>query len=209
MKILVAEDDATSRAILASVLHKHGYEVTEAVNGKVALQLMQSASPPHLVILDWVMPEMDGMEVLKRIRAVPTDNPPYVIMLTHKESKSDIVEGLDNGANDYLIKPFDLGELRARVAVGQRMLELQDAVAAKITELQEALEHIRTLRGIVPICANCKKIRDDEGYWHRVEAYVSEHTEAQFSHGICPECAKALYPGRKLYSSPPDGMNPK
>ena len=115
-------------------------------------------------------------------------------MLTSKTEKAEIIAGLDAGANDYLAKPFDPGELRARVGVGQRMVELQDALADKIVELRRALAEIKTLRGIVPICANCKQIRDDQGYWNQVECYVRDHTEAEFSHGMCPECIQKLYP---------------
>jgi len=141
-----------------------------------------------------MMPEMDGLEVLRRVRAVETDRPPYILMLTSRTDKAEIIAGLDAGANDYLAKPFDVGELRARVEVGRRLVETQDALAGKIGELQRALAEIKTLRGIVPICASCKKIRDDAGFWQQVEVYVRDHSEAEFSHGICPECMKKLYP---------------
>jgi DNA-binding response OmpR family regulator len=166
----------------------------ETVNGLEAWQALQEPDAPRLVILDWMMPEMDGLEVLRRVRAQPADRPPYILMLTGKTGKAEVIAGLDAGANDYLAKPFDSGELRARVEVGRRMVEMQDKLADKIGELQRALAEIKTLRGIVPICASCKKIRDDKGYWNLVEDYVRDHTEAEFSHGICPECIKKLYP---------------
>ena len=93
-----------------------------------------------------------------------------------------------------MVKPFDSGELRARVEVGRRMLVTQDALAAKVSELSEALSQIRTLRGILPICMNCKRIRNDQGYWSQVEVYIRAHTEADFTHGLCPACAENLYP---------------
>jgi len=194
MRILIAEDDFTSRTVLAGVLKKEGHEVTAAINGAEAWQALQQADAPRLAILDWMMPEMDGPEVVGRVRALQTDRPPYIIMLTTKGEKADIIAGLEAGANDYLAKPFDSGELRARVAVGRRMVEMQDALVAKVEELRRAFDQIKTLRGIVPICANCKKIRDDQGYWNQVEVYVRDHTEAEFSHGLCPECLKNLYP---------------
>lgn len=125
MRILIAEDDFTSRSILAAVLKKAGYEVIETVNGTEAWQALQHPTPPKLVILDWIMPEMNGLEVISRVRAIETDQPPYIIMLTTKYEKTDIIAGLNAGANDYLSKPFDVGELYARVEVGRRMIEMQ------------------------------------------------------------------------------------
>ena len=194
MRILIAEDDFTSRTALAGVLKKSGYEVVSTANGMEAWNKLQESDAPKLAILDWMMPEMDGLEVVRRVRSLPAEQPPYLIMLTMRGEKADIIAGLEVGANDYLAKPFDPGELRARVEVGRRMVELQDRLAGKIEELQQALEHIKTLRGLVPICSSCKKIRDDKGYWYQVEVYVSNNSEAEFSHGICPECVKKLYP---------------
>jgi phosphoserine phosphatase RsbU/P len=194
MRILIAEDDFTSRRVLAGVLNKEGHEVTATVNGAEAWQAMQQPDAPPLAILDWMMPEMNGLEVVCRVRALPTNRPPHLIMLTTKSEKADIIAGLEAGANDYLAKPFHVGELRARIEVGRRMVEMQAALADKIEELRQAFDQIKTLRGIVPICASCKQIRDDRGYWNQVEVYVRDHTEAQFSHGICPDCMKKLYP---------------
>ena len=195
MKILIAEDDFTSRALLAGLLKREGHEVTATVNGAEAWQALQRPAAPALAILDWMMPEMDGIEVVRRIRARQrTDPPPYLIMLTCRDKKADIIAGLEAGADDYLAKPFDPGELRARIEVGRRMVEMEATLAAKIEELRKALEQIKTLRGIVPICGYCKKIRDDQGFWSQVEAYVSQHSEAQFSHGICPECVAKRFP---------------
>lgn len=194
MRILIAEDDFTSRTVLAGVLKKSGHEVLETLNGAEALHLLEQPGAPALVILDWMMPEMDGLDVVRRVRAMPSERPPYIIMLTTRGDKSDIIAGLDAGANDYLTKPFDAGELRARVEVGRRMVEMQEALAIQVDKLNKALTEIKTLRGIIPICASCKKIRDDQGYWNQVEVYVRDRTEAEFSHSICPKCIKKLYP---------------
>jgi len=195
MKILIAEDDVTSLAALAGVLKKDGHEVTTTVNGIEAWQVLQRSDAPALAILDWIMPELDGREVIRRVRALPeTDRPTYFIMLTAKDKKVDVIAGLDAGANDYLTKPFDPGELRARVEVGRRMVEMQAALVAKIEQLRQALEHIKTLHGILPICMHCKKIRNDQGYWNQVEAYISRHSDVTFSHGICPDCLRRVYP---------------
>jgi phosphoserine phosphatase RsbU/P len=194
MDILIADDDCTSRLLLTSMLRKCGYAVHETVNGTEAWDLLQRPDAPRMAILDWMMPEMDGIEVCRRVRTLPTPHPPYIILLTARGAREDIVRGLKAGADDYLAKPYDAGELLARLGVGKRMLAIQDQLADKIGELQEALERIKTLRGIVPICAKCKNIRNDAGYWQQVEVYVREHTEAEFSHGLCPECMKVLYP---------------
>ncbi|MCX7935919.1 MAG: response regulator transcription factor [Planctomycetota bacterium] len=194
MRILIAEDDATSRFLLESILKKEGHEVAVALNGAEALKALQQPEAPRLAILDWMMPEMDGLEVARRIKNQPLARPPYIIILTAKSEKTDIISGLKAGADDYLTKPFDAGELYARIEVGRRTIELQDALADKIEELQRALEQIKTLRGFIPICANCKKIRNDKGYWEQIEVYIRTHTDADFTHGICPECVKKLYP---------------
>jgi len=140
MYILVAEDDYTSRTVLSAVLRKSGHEVIETVDGADAWDRLQEADAPRLVILDWMMPVMDGLEVVRRIRARQTERPPYVIMLTAKGEKADIIAGLNAGADDYLAKPFDPGELHARVEVGRRMIEMRDA----LIESLEALAHQAT-----------------------------------------------------------------
>ena len=158
-----------------------------------SLQRLHQARAPdgHSQILDDAT-QMHGREVC--VGFGRNDRQPYIIILTIKGEKVDIITGLEAGANDYLAKPFDPGELHARVEVGRRMVEMQDTLASKIGELRRALDQIKTLRGIIPICASCKKIRDDNGYWKQVEVYIRDHSEAEFSHGICPECVKELYP---------------
>ena len=188
MRILIAEDDLTSRTVLEAVLKKEGHEVVAVVNGAEAWTLMQQEDAPSLAILDWMMPEMDGPELARQIRAQCSQRNVYIIMLTTKGDKSDIVAALEAGADDYLTKPFDTGELRARVDVGRRTIALQEALADQAEELRKALDEIKTLSGIIPICATCKKIRDDNGYWNQVEVYIRDHSDASFSHGICPDC---------------------
>jgi len=131
MKILIAEDDFTSRRMLEAVLSKWGYEVISAVDGNEAWEKLQGADAPKLAVLDWMMPEMDGIEVCRKLRQSATTNPTYIILLTARNNKEDIIEGLDAGADDYIAKPFDNDELRARVNVGRRIVELQDALLEK------------------------------------------------------------------------------
>ncbi len=194
MRILIAEDDLTSRLLLAAVLKKMGHEVTETADGIAAWEELQKPDAPRMAILDWMMPGMDGLEVVRRVRTLGADLPAYLIMLTTKSETADIARALDSGADDYLVKPFAPNELRARVSVGNRMVTLQCRLAGQIRALNEAIDQIKTLRGIVPICSSCKKIRDDQGFWQQVETYLLDHSEAQFSHGVCPECMPRLYP---------------
>ncbi len=191
MRILVAEDDPTSQLVLQTVLTRAGHEVIAVNDGAEALEAMARPDAPRLALLDWMMPRIDGAEVCRRLRAAE-DEPRYLILLTALGRKEDIVAGLGAGADDYVTKPFHKEELLARVDVGERMLTLQHTLARRVQELETALEQIRTLQGMLPICANCKKIRDDAGYWHQVESYISAHSEAVFTHGICPECLAVL-----------------
>lgn len=194
MRILIAEDDATSRTILQAVLKKGGYEVVAQSDGLEALEAFKQSDAPDLAILDLIMPKLDGLAVVREVRRIPTSRPPYIIILSTKAETTDVVAGLEAGADDYLVKPFDAAELRARIEVGRRMLDMRATLADKVQELALALEQVKTLRGIVPICANCKNVRDDQGYWSRVENYIREHTEAEFSHAVCPDCMNKLYP---------------
>lgn len=141
MRILIAEDSATCRMILSGALMDTGYEVIETVDGAEAWDIMQKPNAPLLAILDWIMPNMDGLTLLRKIRARKTERPPYIIMLTGRGEKDDIIEGLEAGANDYLPKPFDPKELRARVAVGRRMIELQEALVESREKLAFQATH--------------------------------------------------------------------
>lgn len=188
MRILIAEDDAVSRRRLEATLQKWGYEVLAVEDGLAAWEVLQGEMPPPLAILDWMMPGMDGIEVCRKVRERSPSRPLYIIVLTARGSREDVVAGLQAGGDDYVTKPFDREELHARVRVGLRVLQLQMNLAARVRELEEALARVKQLQGLLPICSYCKKIRDDQNYWQQVEGYISEHSEAIFSHGICPDC---------------------
>jgi len=188
MKILIAEDDAISCRVLETTLRKWNYDVVVTRDGAAAWEVFQQPDAPALAVLDWMMPELDGVEVCRRVRTLPRTPTPYIILLTAKGRKEDVVEGLNAGADDYLTKPFDRAELQARLNVGERILKLQSELATRVTELQEALARVKQLQGMLPICCYCKKIRDDQNYWTQVESYISAHSGAQFSHGVCPDC---------------------
>jgi DNA-binding response OmpR family regulator len=188
MRILAAEDDAVFRKLLQTLLPKWGYEATICEEGTSAWSALSQPGGPSLAVLDWQMPGLDGTEICARARERITDRPLYLLILTSRSEKSDVVQGLGAGADDYLTKPFSPDELKARLKTGERVLRLEAALHARVHELEEALANVKTLQGLLPICSYCKKVRDDGDYWHQVESYVGKRTGAQFSHSVCPDC---------------------
>jgi DNA-binding response OmpR family regulator len=173
---------------LEATLNDWGYDVVLAADGREALRAFEAPDAPSLAILDWVMPELDGPEVCRRLRLLPGGESRYILLLTARTGTENLVGGLESGADDFLTKPFERDELRARLHVGERIVELHRGLADRVAELEAALAEVDTLRGLLPICSYCKRIREGEAYTKSVEAYLAEHSEAKFSHGVCPEC---------------------
>jgi DNA-binding response OmpR family regulator len=188
MRILIAEDDPVSRRVLEMTLKRWSFDVLVTEAGDAAWDELSKPDCPHLLILDWMMPGYDGVELCRRVRAREDGQQFYILLLTAKVGKDDIVQGLQAGADDYVTKPFHPEELRARVHTGERILSLQQALAGRIDELETALTEVKQLSGLLPICAYCKRIREGEKYWQAVEEYVAGHSAAQFSHAVCPDC---------------------
>jgi CheY-like chemotaxis protein len=188
MTVLVADDYDINRKLLRALLTSEGHTVVEANDGLEALEVLKKATAPMVGLIDWEMPELEGIEVCRETRKLTNAPPLFLILVTVRDSKQDIVAGLQAGANDYITKPFDKTELLARVKVGTQMVELQQSLTENVAELKEALIRVKQLSGLLPICGYCKKIRDDKNYWQQVEAYVGKHSEAKFSHSICPDC---------------------
>jgi len=192
MKILIAEDERISRRILGKTLAKAGHQVIAVEDGIKALDLLKK-EPPDMLITDWMMPNLDGLELCRRVRSFDLPGYVYIILWTALTQKENIINGLDAGADDYITKPFDKTELLARVRAGERIVNLESSLRQKNKKLKEALDQVNQLEGLLPICMFCKKIRDDGDYWQQVEDYIGEHSEADFSHGICPECWEKHY----------------
>ncbi len=188
MRVLIAEDDPVSQRVLSLTLEMWGHQSVPTSSGTEAWEALQAPDAPRLAILDWMMPGLDGVDICRRLRQPGNTRPPYVILLTARDDHADLIRGFEAGADDYVTKPFDRDELRVRVQVGVRVLDLQDDLARRVAELEDALAQVKQLRGLLPICSYCKKIRNDKDYWEQMETYVSEHSAATFSHGICPSC---------------------
>jgi DNA-binding response OmpR family regulator len=186
--VLVADDEAVARTVVAAMLRKNGYLVQLATDGEQAWSVLERPDAPPIAVMDWMMPGCDGPEICRRLRAIDTATPTYVILLTSRDADADIVEGLRSGADDYVTKPPNEDELLARVNVGRRVVGLQQMLADRVRRLEDALANVKQLQGLLPICSYCKRIRDDQNYWQQVESYISVHSGVQFSHSYCPDC---------------------
>lgn len=191
ISIVIAEDDYLVSREVVRIAEAAGLTVLGvAADGLEALELVKRHSP-GAVILDLDMPGMSGLEAARRIRA---EKPTPVVILTAYEPREFLREATEAGVGAYLTKPSDSAELLRAVEIAvARHGDLMD-LRRKNAELQEALDKVKTLRGLLPICASCKKIRDDQGYWEQVESYIGKRTDVEFSHGICPDCAQRYYP---------------
>lgn len=188
MKVLAVDDDRVTMTTLRRLLEKFGYEPLLASNGTDALKLFLDHHP-KILITDWIMPEMEGPTIVKTVRAFAESDYTYIIMLTSRHDKDDLMAGMLAGVDEFLTKPIDPDHLRARLRVGKRIMLLQESLNKRVRELESEREHVKMLQGFLPICSYCKKIRDDENLWSQVEEYISDHQEnVQFSHSICPDC---------------------
>jgi DNA-binding response OmpR family regulator len=189
--VLVTDDGPEIRLMSTMLLRRAGYEVLEASTGQECLDVVRA----HL---DVMLPDITGIQVCRQIKNDESLKDIFVILASGIQvSSENQAEGLDIGADGYIIRPISNKEFLARVQAGERIKKAEDTLREKeiqqqtlISQLEEALTEIKTLKGCIPICATCKKIRDDEGYWNQLETYISKHTDATFTHGICPACLK-------------------
>ena len=185
MKIAILDDDPELLESVSRLLNEAGHSCFCFDRGEALIQTLRR-SHFDLFVLDWNLPDRSGISVIEWIRNRIGDSVP-VLLLTSRSLEEDVIAGLEAGADDFISKPVDPDELHARLKTGERIVRLEQTLASQVKELQIAAEHVRELQGMIPICMHCKKIRDDSGYWNQVEVYVRNHTEAEFSHGLCPD----------------------
>ena len=199
IKVLVVDDDPESLFAMTRNLRSVGYRVFEATTGDEGLRTAR-IERPDLILLDVMLPDADGMVLCSQIKADPDFDGTFVVLASGKKITSmDQADGLILGADGYILKPISNDEFIARVNAFVRIIRSEKERNRVIIDLQEALAKIKTLSGLLPICSYCKNIRDDVGYWNKIETYIKEHTLAEFSHGICPECAKKYFPDFDVY----------
>lgn len=200
-KVLYVEDDAGLARLIQKKLERENYNVEIANNGDMGLQRLQEKIY-DIIIVDYNLPVYNGLEIIRKSRELEIETP--IIMLTGAGNEAIAVEAMKLGASDYIVKDVETGYLTLVTSVIERTLEQDRLRKAKIqwekereeliVELKKALAEVKHLSGLLPICAACKRIRDDSGYWNQLEVYLRDHSEAEFSHAICPECAQRLYP---------------
>jgi len=195
MRVLVADDDPVSRRILEGLLPRFGCEVATVQDGAAAWAALGAPDAPSLALLDWMMPGIDGLELCRRLRA-RGGRRVYAILVTSRRTSEDVIAGLDAGADDFVAKPYNAAELAARLRVGQRLVETEDSLAARIDELAAALAHVKRLEGLLPICMHCKRIRSAPEKWDRLESYIQKHSDASFTHSVCETCLERFHPGQ-------------
>jgi PleD family two-component response regulator len=191
--ILIVDDNVNNVQVLGTILIDAKYRVAVAHQGRLVFEMLPKVKP-DLILLDIMMPEMDGFEVCQKIKAKPAYRDIPIIFLTVKNETEDIVKGFDMGGADFVSKPFRAKELLARIHTHVTLMALQRDLKKRNKELEEALANVKTLSGLIPICSYCKKIRNTEGDWEKLESYIRDHTNSNFSHGICPDCAKSHFP---------------
>jgi len=186
-RILIVDDTPANIHVLAEALGDN-YDIRIATDGQMALELSNSHEKPDIILLDIMMPGMDGYEVCRRLRDnAETRDIPVIFVTALLESENEI-HGLGMGAIDYITKPIIPSIVNLRVRNQLELKRQRDLLTQQNLELEAALANVKLLEGFLPICMYCKKIRKDDNAWQQLESYISQHSEAKFSHGICPEC---------------------
>ncbi len=189
--VLVVDDTIMNLRIVSDSLNAKNFHVSIATSGEQALAIVEKIEP-DVILMDVVMPGIDGFETCRKLQKNEATRVIPVIFMTALDDMDNVMRGFDVGGVDYICKPVRLQEVLARVETHVRLRRMQKELEIQNARLQEALANIKTLKGLLPICASCKKIRDDQGYWNQLEAYIEKHSEALFTHGLCPKCLEEL-----------------
>jgi len=193
INILLVDDRPENLLALEALLDSPELRIVKADSGQEALARMLDQEFA-LVLLDVQMPEMDGFETAELIRGRDrTSQVPIIFVTAINKDLQHVFRGYEAGAVDYLMKPVEPLVLKSKVRVFCDLYRQRTTISAQLVKIEQQLKEIKTLRGFLPICSSCKKIRNDEGYWQAIEVYIREHSDAEFSHGICPECIDGLY----------------
>lgn len=191
-RVLVAEDDETSRNALVRLLQRDGYDVTVANDGQAAIDILLAPNPPHIALLDWGMPRLDGIHVCWAVRSIASNPYTYIIMVTGRDQSADALAAFAAGVDDFLSKPLDQLQLLARLRCGERVLGLEKRYAERLADLENAAQKMRKLTHLLPICTECRKVRNDNDYWQDIEAYRADPAGAPSAQGICPACMTGI-----------------
>jgi DNA-binding response OmpR family regulator len=189
MRVLIAEDDPLTLGLLTELVRKWDYATISVNNGDDALEKLGDDNEPLILLADWQIPGVHGDELCQLARTRLTDKPLHIILTTATQlTVESKVRALAAGADDYLLKPYDPRELLARLHVGERALGLQVELRKRVDELEAALIQVKRLEGLLPICGDCKRIRDHQDHWQTIENYLAARTDAKFTHSVCPIC---------------------
>jgi len=190
VRILIAEDEYTTQLMVQVCLENWGYTVESVDDGDAAWKIMSRKSPPQIAILDWEMPGITGDELCRKIKQLERDSPIHVILLTARDSKQDISEGFEAGADDYITKPFNDDELRARIRVAERIVTIQSSLNSSLQELKTALDMVDAFQDQIAVCGKCGKIQAHDGHWKEPAELLSYPVDPRFYDKDCADCEK-------------------
>lgn len=188
MKILIAEDEYTTRLMVQVCLENWGYSIESVEDGKKAWDIINQINPPQIAVLDWEMPGISGIDLCRKIKSLDRSSPIHVILLTARDSKNDISQGFEAGADDYITKPFNDDELGARIRVAERIVTIQSSLNSSLEELREALDMVQSFEEPVAVCRKCQKIGAFDGSWRTPEKLLEYPVDPRFIQLDCPSC---------------------
>ena len=190
-RVLIVDDDPAMQIVLGGIVESAGWRAELAQNAAEARRALSTPDAAAVVLMDWMLPGMSGIELCRELR-LTSEGRPYIILVTSRSHPEDVATGLDAGADDYLVKPVNPKEVRARIGAGFRTIEMQEELARRVADLEAALKRVTQLERLLPVCMYCRRIRGDQN-WQSVEDYLWERADVKVSHGCCPDCLKTLH----------------